>query len=151
METVGSKMEKIELVKAIKTDDDYIYKMICDLENQILDYKVFKENFYSNLCMQNIDYYVIESNGKKCGFVSLYTSILLHHNSRITEIQELIIEEKYRRNGMGRKVIDLAEKICKDNKVEQLEVCTNIKRTMSQNFYKNNGFNETHYKYTKKL
>jgi len=54
-------MEKIELVKATKTDDDYIYKMICDLEEQTLDSKVFKENFYSNLCMQNIDYYIIES------------------------------------------------------------------------------------------
>lgn len=144
-------MGKIELIRATKTDDDYIYKIICDLEEQIFDYKVFKKNFNSNLCIKNIDYYIIELNSKKCGFISLYTSILLHHNARITEIQELIIEEKYRSNGLGRKVMELAEKICKDNKVEQLEVCTNIKRTMSQNFYKNNGFNETHYKYTKKL
>lgn len=145
------KMEEIELIRASKTDDDYIYKMICDLEEQILDYKIFKENFYSNLDMKNIDYYIIEYNSKKCGFISLYTSILLHHNSKITEIQELVIEEKYRSHGIGRRVIESVEKICRENKVEQLEVCTNMKRTKSQSFYKNNGFNETHYKYTKKL
>ena len=44
-------MGKIELVKATKIDDDYIYKTVCDLEQQTLDYKVFKENFYSNLGM----------------------------------------------------------------------------------------------------
>jgi len=129
----------------------YIYNLVCRLEQTSFDYEEFKKNYAANLKNPDIQYLIITCNGERCGFISLHCQILLHHNAKIAEIQEFIIEEQYRSRGIGKKVISEIKKKCMLEKIDQLEVCTNKKRTATQAFYAANNFIESHLKYTMRL
>ncbi len=141
----------IELKKADESDCEYVYGLICLLEGTNFKYDEFCLNYMINLKNSSIDYFIIKCDEEQCGFISLYTQTLLHHNGRVCEIQEFIIEEKFRGKGIGGNVITLITEIVQKNNAVQLEVCTNKNRQSSQRFYKTNDFIETHYKYVMKF
>ena len=148
------KMEKssnIELITAIGNDCEYICQLLCQLEQTSYNYELFQEHYLVNLSNQDIEYLIITYNHEKCGFISIHSQLLLHHNSKIAEIQEFIIEDKYRNKGIGKAVILLVKEKCLKNNVSQLEVCTNLKRTETQRLYRSNSLIESHYKYTMKF
>lgn len=132
---------------ASEEDIDYVYRLICELEDHEFEYEKFKINFDYNLNNPNIQYYIIVDNNEKCGFISLYTNVLLHHNGKVMEIQEFIVDKRNRKYGIGSEIIRQVKKIAKAQNVLQLEVCTNKKREMAQRFYKKTGFLQSHYKY----
>lgn len=59
------------------------------------------------------------------GFVSLHIQELLHHAERIGEIQELIVSEKERGIGIGKKLFEKTKEVCQQEGAVQLEVCCN--------------------------
>jgi PhnO protein len=139
---------KTELVDAKEGDCGYIHGLLCLLEQTAFGYELFKKNYLDNLMDADIDYFVIEHNHEKCGFISIHRQTLLHHNAKIGEIQEFIIEERFRKKGIGSEAIRMVKEKCKTNNVSQLEVCTNKKRVDTQFFYRSNHFIESHFKFT---
>jgi PhnO protein len=139
---------KTELINVSENDVDYVFSLISLLENSQLDLEKFKELYKVNISDNTIEYYLILHDGKKCGFVSIYFHVLLHHMGVSAEIQELYIEELFRGKGIGKEVISFLYSVAKERNAVLLEVCTNKKRLGSQEFYKKMGFNESHYKYT---
>ena len=94
-----------------------------------------------------------EEEGKVIGFLSCHGQPLLHHLSIVYEIQELVVENEYKGQQIGTKLIDFLERLLLENTTEMvlLEVTANKKREQSHNFYKKNGFAETHFKFTKTI
>jgi PhnO protein len=144
MENAGN----VELTDARECDCEYIYGLVCLLEQTTFEYGLFKINYCGNLRNKDIDYFLINYNHEKCGFISIHSQTLLHHNAKIGEIQEFIIEERCRNKGIGREAIRMVREKCKDRNLSQLEVCTNKKRVETQSFYRSNQFVESHFKYT---
>ncbi|KYC46786.1 MAG: aminoalkylphosphonic acid N-acetyltransferase [Candidatus Methanofastidiosum methylothiophilum] len=133
---------------ATENDIEYIYSMICELEDVIFDYEIFSSNYFINIRSKIIKYYILQFNEMNCGFLSLYFNRLLHHNGVVIEIQELIVSKEFRGNKIGENIIKEVVKIAKMENVSQIEVCTNKARDRTKQFYKKCNFKETHYKYT---
>jgi PhnO protein len=158
MTTQNSSSEIIKIRKATQNDKLAVYDLICQLENTVFEYSLFEKFYFLNLQNPTIIYLVAElvteNEGKVIGFLSCHGQSLLHHLSIVYEIQELVVENEFKGQNIGTKLINFLEQLLlekiEENETLFLEVVANKKRTQSHNFYKKNGFAETHFKFTKK-
>ncbi|SHH33791.1 GNAT family N-acetyltransferase [Flavobacterium johnsoniae] len=138
----------VKIRKIQNGDLDFIYKAICELENEILDFQVFEMIFNENISNPKNLYLIAENENEGLGFISFHTQNLLHHCGLVGEIQEFFIHQKYRGQGVGRllinEVLDFAEK----NNLKSIEVTTNKKRVENVAIYENLGFILSHNKFT---
>ncbi|MDF2590335.1 MAG: family N-acetyltransferase [Anaerocolumna sp.] len=130
-----------------KDDENTIYNLINELEDKPLSFPDFTKAFHLNLKDPSIVYYVMLDKDKIIGFISIHIQILLHHVSKIAEIQELIVAKEYQGKGIGTKLFDIALKVAQDNNCTQIEVCCNQKRQRSHEFYLKVGMENSHYKF----
>lgn len=142
------KDEKTKIRKIQNQDLDFVYKAICELEKEILDFEVFEMIFNENISNPKNLYLIAENKNEGLGFISFHTQNLLHHCGLVGEIQEFFIHQKYRGQGVGRllinEVLDFAEK----NNLKSVEVTTNKKRVENVAIYENLGFRLSHNKFT---
>ena len=137
---------------ATQEDVRVIYGFINELENTVFDYDTFEKYYFENLENKNNIYLVATDTVKNViGFCSSHGQILLHHQSLVFEIQELFIATDYRDRKVGRFLLQALEDILKQQGHELLEVTSNKRRKEAHRFYINNGFAESHFKFTKKL
>ena len=137
------KIRKIE-----KQDLDFVYKAICELENEVLDFKVFEEIFNENISNPKNLYLIAENENEDLGFISFHTQNLLHHCGLGGEIQEFFIHQKYRGQGVGRLLINEIKNFAVQNDLKSIEVTTNKKRIENVAIYENLGFTLSHNKFT---
>jgi len=137
------KIRKIE-----KQDLDFVYKAICELENEVLDFKVFEEIFNENISNPKNLYLIAENENEGLGFISFHTQNLLHHCGLVGEIQEFFIHQKYRGQGVGRLLINEIKNFAVQNDLKSIEVTTNKKRIENVAIYENLGFTLSHNKFT---
>jgi PhnO protein len=139
---------KIKIRKIQKQDLDLIYKAICELENEILNFKVFKEIFNENISNPKNLYLIAENENEGLGFISFHTQNLLHHCGLVGEIQEFFIDQRYRGQGVGRLLINEIKNFAAQNNLKSIEVTTDKKRIENVAIYENLGFNLSHNKFT---
>ncbi len=140
---VNLRIRNIEL-----KDLDFIYKAICELENEILDFEVFKEIFNENISNPKNLYLIAENENEGLGFISFHTQNLLHHCGLVGEIQEFFIHQKHRGQGVGRLLINEILNFADQNNFKSIEVTTNKKRVENVAIYENLGFILSHNKFT---
>lgn len=128
-----------------------IYHMICLLENSLLDWEGFKKSYVSQKKDCRMHCIVAEEEGKIIGCLNLRTEYQLHHAGKIAEIMEFCISEKYRSGGLGKKVFDYAVAVARKNGCDKIELCTNQLRTDAHRFYKRQGMQNFHYKFSMNL
>lgn len=140
--------QKVEIRKVEKQDLDFVYKAICELENEELDFKVFKEIFNENILNSKNLYLIAENENEGLGFISFHTQNLLHHCGRVGEIQEFFINENHRGKGIGRQLIEKIMQYANQNNLKSIEVTTNRRRVENVLIYENLGFTLSHNKFT---
>jgi GNAT superfamily N-acetyltransferase len=79
---------------------------------------------------------------KIVGWIHAFVSIYLESNPFV-EIGGLIVEENFRGLGIGKKLIDEAEKWMISKNIYKLRVRTNVNRKDTHRFYLNHGFSLT--------
>jgi (aminoalkyl)phosphonate N-acetyltransferase len=134
--------------KTESKDLDSIYGFICDLENEVFDFQLFKCIFEENSENPNYKYFVAESDEKIIGFISFHTQKLLHHCGVVGEIQELYIDPNFRNQGIGKLLIQKVKTYAKANNLTSIEVTSNKLRTENIQVYEHLGFRLTHNKFT---
>ena len=139
---------KVEIRKIENQDLDFVYKAICELENEELDLKVFKEIFNENISNPKNLYLIAENENEGLGFISFHTQNLLHHCGRVGEIQEFFIDQNHRGKGIGRQLIDKIMQFADQNNLKSIEVTTNRRREENVLIYENLGFTLSHNKFT---
>ncbi|KIQ19979.1 GCN5 family acetyltransferase [Flavobacterium sp. MEB061] len=140
--------QKVEIRKVEKQDLDFVYKSICELENEELDFKVFKEIFNENISNSKNLYLIAENENEGLGFISFHTQNLLHHCGRVGEIQEFFIHKSHRGKGIGRQLIEKIMQYANQNNLKSIEVTTNRRRVENVLIYENLGFTLSHNKFT---
>lgn len=138
----------IKLAKRENIED--VYTLICSLESTILNKEQFIKRYNQNIEKENLYYYIYEKQGKVIGFVSLVIKTPLHHDRSVGEIEELIIDEKYRSLGIGKEIIDYIKQIANNMNLEEIEVSSNMSREKAHQFYEKNDFMKSHYKFIRK-
>jgi PhnO protein len=139
---------KVNIRKIENHDFDFVYKAICELENEVLDFKVFEEIFNENISNPKNLYLIAENENEGLGFISFHTQNLLHHCGLVGEIQEFFIHQKYRGQGVGRLLINEIKNFAVQNDLKSIEVTTNKKRIENVAIYENLGFTLSHNKFT---
>lgn len=139
---------KIKTRKIEKQDLDFVYKAICELENEVLDFKVFETIFNENISNPKNLYLIAENESEGLGFISFHTQNLLHHGGLVGEIQEFFIHQNYRGQGVGRLLINEIKNFSEKNNLKSIEVTTNKRRVENVAIYENLGFGLTHNKFT---
>jgi len=139
---------KAEIRKVENGDLDFVYKAICELENEELDFEVFKEIFYENISNPKNLYLIAENESEGVGFISFHTQNLLHHCGLVGEIQEFFIHKDHRGKGIGRQLIEKIMQFSDLNNLKSIEVTTNKRRVENVLIYENLGFGLTHNKFT---
>ncbi|WP_281634113.1 GNAT family N-acetyltransferase [Flavobacterium luteolum] len=139
---------KIKTRKIQNQDLDFVYKAICELENEVLDFEVFEMIFNENISNPKNLYLIAENESEGLGFISFHTQNLLHHCGLVGEIQEFFIHQKYRGQGVGRVLINEILNFAEKNNLKSIEVTTNKKRVENVAIYENLGFTLSHNKFT---
>ena len=136
-------------IRNIKPQDlNFVFKSICELENEELNFEIFAAIFNENIANPNNLYLIAENENEGVGFISFHTQNLLHHNGRVGEIQEFFINEKYRGKGIGRQLIEKIMQYAEEHKLKSIEVTTNKRRVENVMIYENLGFTLSHNKFT---
>jgi (aminoalkyl)phosphonate N-acetyltransferase len=139
---------KIEIRQVVKQDLDSVYKSICELENEVLDFAVFEKIFNENISNPKNLYLLAENENEDVGFISFHTQNLLHHCGLVGEIQEFFIHQNHRGKGIGRLLINEIKDFADQNNLKSIEVTTNKRRVENVMIYENLGFGLTHNKFT---
>lgn len=139
---------KLQIRKVKNQDLDFVYKSICELEKEKLNFEVFKEIFNENISNPNNLYLIVENENEGLGFISFHIQNLLHHCGKVGEIQEFFIHQNHRGKGIGRQLIEKIIQYAEENKLKSIEVTTNRKRVGNVIIYKNLGFTLSHNKFT---
>lgn len=139
---------KIKIRKVEPQDLNFVYKSICELKNEILDFKMFETIFNENKSNPKNLYLIAENENECLGFISFHTQNLLHHCGLVGEIQEFFIHQKYRRQGVGRLLINEIKNFAAQHDLKSIEVTTNKKRLENVAIYENLGFTLSHNKFT---
>lgn len=142
-------MTRIIPAQACHLDD--VYKLVCVLEGKELDRTAFDRIYMTNLDNHDIYYYVAEDDSGIIGFASLHIQLLLHHTSKVGELQEIIVAGNKRGEGVGKALFDEIKKMAVQNGCSLLEVCCNKKRVESHGFYISQGMDNSHFKFTLEL
>jgi PhnO protein len=137
------KIRKIQI-----QDLNFIYKAICELENEVLNFEVFEMIFNENISNSKNLYLIAENEKEGLGFISFHTQNLLHHCGLVGEIQEFFIHQKYRGQGVGRLLINEILSFAEQRNLKSIEVTTNKKRVENVAIYENLGFTLSHNKFT---
>ena len=136
-------------IRNAKSDDlDTIFNFICELENEVFDFQIFKDIFEENLQNLNYVYYVAESDFQIVGFISFHTQKLLHHCGIVGEIQELYVVPNFRNQQIGRFLVNKVRDYAKTHKLKSIEVTSNKLRTENVYIYEHLGFKLSHNKLT---
>ena len=94
-----------------KEDLEAIYKLICELEECNLNHEQFALVYENKLNDEKSHYLVAVSDDMIVGFVSVNIDYQLHHENKVATIEELVIDNSYRGNGIGRLLVDFSTKL----------------------------------------
>ena len=107
----------------------------CNKECLPLSYSTLE--YMSILCMNYNIILIAEKENELCGY--LYAQ----HTSNVLHIMSFGIYNKYRRNGIGTKLVSKIEKVAKDHKCNILSLNVHTANIVGIKFYKKNGFKMT--------
>ena len=110
-----------------------------------------KQVFDNGLRSKNDVFYCAEINGKVVGFCSYAIMNSFWQGGKIAYIYSMIVEEKLRGNGIGRKLI---YEVCNDAKVygcKKMELDSGFQRERAHKFYETIGFSKRAYKFSSDL
>lgn len=135
---------------------------LSDLKDiQKLNYKLFDfecKNFDSSLNMNwtfseigekyfrkvidNETVWVAVDNNKIIGYLagSMKNSTCI--SKQVAELDNFYIEEKYRRQGIGKMLVNEYKKYCKSKGIDTIDVTANAKNKNARRFYEANGFDD---------
>lgn len=141
-------MTEITIRKIEQKDLEFIYKSICNLQNEVFDKNKFEQIFNENISNADYLYLIAENEIEYLGFITFHTQNLLHHLGNVGEIQEFYIIPKQRGKGIGKKLIAKIFEYSENKNLRSIEVTTSKKRIENIEVYENLGFKLSHNKFT---
>lgn len=142
----------LKIRKANQSDFDSIYHFVNELEETTFDIESIRRAFDQNIRNPDSIYLIAEIDSEPVGYLSCHAQLLLHHGGRkIAEIQEMYVDPKQRKMGIGRKLIEELKRIALIEGIDQLEVTSGNRRIEAHRFYEREQFVQSHQKFTWKV
>ena len=100
---------------------------------------------------KNYATFVAVSKGQVCGMIGTFTCYTYEHNSPSARILALVVSEKMRGRGVGRALIDAAEKDLARKNISRIAVNTRFERKDAHEFYEKLGYTKNGFRLVKEL
>jgi GNAT superfamily N-acetyltransferase len=95
--------------------------------------------------------YVAESDGTVVGLVTMVTALAIGHPDGYTKINGLGVLPEYRNMGIGRMLLEQAEKVAVQNGTRYLGLASGLMREDAHRFYEHMGYVKTSYWFRKRV
>lgn len=102
----------------------------------------------SNSCYKTL---VAEVDEKIVGFIGLCKLYAYEYDGEYVRIIALVVNEQYKGNGIGTKLVKMAEKWALDEGAIAITLNSGINRKEAHGFYKHNGYDIKGYSFSKTL
>ncbi len=121
-----------------------------------IDTTIMRENIQKYIQLPNQKAWVVEKSGQIVGCIAVAITNYFHRPSSFLRIIAMIVDRLERRSGIGRNLIDLAEKFAQDQGCSHIELTSGMhrKKLGSHEFYQSLGYielNDTKKYFAKKL
>ena len=85
---------------------------------------------------------VARTENEVIGLVALHIVPLMHLNPNLGRVTALVVSEKWQRSGVGKKLMEAAEKIAQNNNCSKMEITSGDQRSVAHAFYEKLGYEE---------
>lgn len=144
-------MSACELRRATAQDTEAVYALICELKQTRFDYPAFRTGFTANLQDTRLRYQLALLEDQAVGLIGLHLQYHLHHTNWIGEIQELVVMPQARGLKIGSQLLAWAEQEAREAGAEMTELSTSVTRHDAHRFYLREGYEQSHFRFTKAL
>lgn len=141
----------MKLVEAEVHDEDKAFAFVCELEQCQISHDAFHEVWVHNMNDASITYYFLMKGDATVGFCSLRILHHLHHGACIAQIEEFVVNDRQRREGCGTYMMEELKKIACRYHCILLELSSRDTRVDAHAFYRAQGMEMHHYKFTETL
>ncbi len=93
--------------------------------------------------------FVAEIDQEVVGFIALHWFHLLHSAGNLGRISAFCVDERFRSQGIGIRLLETAEGLLKLKGCGKIEVTSNPKRTRTHHFYLKQGYTEDSKRFVK--
>lgn len=109
------------------------------------------ENYFRELIKSGTVWVAVDNNkviGYLAGSIGEKPSYV---TTSLAELDNFYIEKEYRRQGIGKKLVEEFKQYCINNQIQEIKVTANAKNTNARAFYENNGFDDFEVTYKMKI
>jgi N-acetylglutamate synthase-like GNAT family acetyltransferase len=92
---------------------------------------------------------VADIKNQVVGFIALHWFELMHWEGKMGRISAFCVDENFRSKGVGKKLLDEAEKLLWSKGCAKIEVTSNARRTRTHEFYLRLGYKEDSRRFVK--
>ena len=142
---------KVE-IRRIHEED---YMSAAEIWRNVLDIPVTDECLRKTYAKMDRDdrysTFVTVADGKVVGLVTTVTALAIGHPDGYTKVNGLGVLPEYRNKGIGRMLMEQAEKTAADNGTRYIGLASGFKREEAHSFYEHMGYHKTSYWFRKSL
>ncbi len=137
--TVDTSLAKTVIRQARASDADRVYLLLEQLEPAYSpDRAAFDTNFPLLLDDVSTSLLLVAENsaGSVIGYALTTITPLLHANGSSAQLQELVVDDAHRGEGVGTAIVEEVERVCRERSVRQITVASR----RSADFYERIGY-----------
>lgn len=141
----------MEIREIILDDLDRVFELLNNLYHGKLNFSRFQEIYKLKLEDEN-SYYIVAIKERR--IVAILTAELqekLHRDNKQLFIEDLIVDESYRSQGIGKALLQNAVDYARTNNCNVVELTSYIDNEKAHKFYETNNFVKQSYKFKKYL
>ena len=136
----------MKIRKAEEKDFEKVYLLLRKLFEKNDIQKSITRKIYGGAIKNNSIFQLVAiKNNEIVGYSSFTIMEDIQSQGKIAHLRELIISEKYRGKGVGKKLLIENEKLAKRKKCIDMELASNMKRKKAHKFYEKMKYEKTSY------
>jgi predicted N-acetyltransferase YhbS len=131
------------------------YKSVIALYNKFVGsarYSQFNSDSFKKVLISDSNFiFVAEDNGTLVGFVTFSIRLVVRYPKPIAELDELFVDEKYRRKGVGKLLMNRVLEKSKELECYRLFIESHYDHKVAHKYYEALGFTNYGYHFIKDL
>ena len=144
------------IFREVQIDDAPSLAPLMDQLGYPIDEKILSENIQKYLCLPTQKAWVTESAGQVVGCIAVAITDYFHRHGSFLRVIAMIVDQKHRRLGIGKILMNIAEKFAREQGCSHIELTSGMHREKlgSHKFYQSLGYielNEIKKYFAKKL
>lgn len=127
-----------QIRRVVEHDFEPVHRLLEQLMPASLD---LRQNIWSRmLARQDYAAWIAEIDGRPAGFIDLYVFPDIGHGRNIALINNLVVDEAFRRRGLGEALLSETVAHCRTHDVIELHLWTDFDNTRALALYEHCGF-----------